>query len=129
MQMMQTPEQAKEQAERSRKQQEEARQAGAAAVEKAEKFSETASMATLKRMESMRPTPTQHECNLAAVGALDPSKPKEDDGSGPELVQVRTIVPVTELDDQGRYQTRAMGAGGSPPPRPAQQPAQAKPQG
>jgi hypothetical protein len=99
-------------------------------VEKAEKFSEASSMATLKRMESMRPTPTQHECNLAAVGALDPSKPKEDDGSGPELVQVRTIVPVNELDDMGRYQTRAMGAqagSGSSPPRSAQQAAQAKP--
>jgi sRNA-binding protein len=119
-----TPEQAKEQAERARKQAEEARARGAKLVERAEKESEQQSLAVLKRMESSRPTPTQHELNLANVGALDMSTPKEDDGSGPEMVHVRTIVPVTELDESGRYQTRSMnpavGAPAQPrPPRPA----------
>jgi hypothetical protein len=39
-----------------------------------------------------KPTPTQHESDLAKVGALDIDA-KEDDGSGPQMVPVTIRVP------------------------------------
>lgn len=80
----------------------------AAEVDEKARASAEASAETFRRMESGKPTPTQRELNLANVGALAVDTPKEDDGSGPEMVHVRTVVPADQADQvRAGYRTRA----------------------
>lgn len=87
-------------------------------VEDRAKRSEQASAETFARMQGSRPTPTQIEVDLAKVGALDLDAPKEDDGSGPEMVHVRALVPA---DEAGGYNTRAMSSTPKAQPTPPRQ--------
>lgn len=80
---------------------------------------EQAGAASAKRMASAKPTPTQRENDLAKVGALTHLDEKEDDGSGPEMVHVRTVVPASEAEGPG-YRTRS--AENERPARPQPQP-------
>jgi hypothetical protein len=62
-----------------------------------------------------KPTPTQHENDMAMLGA--PVFEKEDDGSGPDP----NIAKTAEAEKPGTYQTRTAQAGrpAAPPARPA----------
>jgi hypothetical protein len=58
-----------------------------------------------------KPTPTQHENDMAVLGApID----KEDDGSGPDL-----NIKTTEAGKPGSYQTRTMQPARPAAPKPA----------
>lgn len=54
----------------------------------------------MERMEKTQPTPTQREADLARLGALDLTAPKEEHGAEPET---RAL----EAGEEGSYQTRA----------------------
>jgi hypothetical protein len=60
------------------------------------------------KRHNVRPTPTQRECDLAALGqsVLE----KEDDGSGPDPVLTRHMEPKKPAEG-GSYQTREARAG------------------
>jgi hypothetical protein len=84
----------------------------AAAKEHVKKSTEAKAKAVeeaTKRM-SGRPTPTQEECDLAAVGQT--VQHKEDDGSGPDPYISRTLGAVSPSSHGGGYHTRQQHAGG-----------------
>lgn len=65
-----------------------------------------------KRMHESRPTPTQAENDLAKVGALDLTAPKEDHGAEDETEALRKQQQrKLEATSAAPYQTRDMPAG------------------
>jgi hypothetical protein len=82
-----------------------ARDEAAAAVKKEHEERAKVFVERTKEQEKLKPTPTQEENDLAAVGL--PVEHKEPDGSGPTVI-TRTIVANQPVSD---YSTRAIAAG------------------
>lgn len=58
------------------------------------------------RLASAKPTPIPEEIDMAILG--HPQSEHEDDGSGPDLVQVKVMVP--QDDAANKYRTRSLSA-------------------
>lgn len=59
----------------------------------------------VKRMESTQPTPTQEENDLAKIGIVVDEK--EDDGSGPDIVERRSLLAGVPLSPHGHESREA----------------------
>jgi hypothetical protein len=77
----------------------------AAALKKANEERNQARLKSIEASQQLKPTPTQLENDLAALGVDVPEK--EPDGSGPTVI-TRTVVANRPL---GAYETRAVAAG------------------
>jgi hypothetical protein len=77
----------------------------AAALKKANEERSAERIKSIEAAQKLKPTPTQLENDLAALGVDVPEK--EPDGSGPTVI-TRTVVANRPL---GAYETRAVAAG------------------
>jgi hypothetical protein len=113
-----TPEQNKQQMEAAKASREEHQKTATEGVKAREAATQKSNEQYYADSEGRKPTPTPEEIDLMKVGALDIDA-KEDDGSGPEMVQVTIRVPSREGDlnadpksrnaeggAPGRYKTR-----------------------
>jgi hypothetical protein len=85
--------------------QKQAQEQAAAALKKANEERSAERIKSIEAAQKLKPTPTQLENDLAALGVDVPEK--EPDGSGPTVI-TRTVVANRPL---GAYETRAVAAG------------------